>query len=99
MLRRTRKPSGHVRGLLSRAIDAHAQAILDDYTGILQIARNYNQQQQRLRFLQEEDALAQDEQMEPLNPSPIHEHVRGFLDYLSVLKTLRQDGGSRHVDT
>ena len=87
-----------VRVLLPEAIDAHAQAILADYTGILQLARNYDQQQQTLRLQQEEDALAQGEQIEPLDLPSIHEQARGFLDYLSVLKTLRHEGGSRHLD-
>ena len=88
-----------VRGLLPEAVDAHAQAILADYTDILQLARNYDQQQQALRLQQEEEALAQGEQIEPLDLPPIHVQARGFLDYLSVLKTLRHDGGSRYEDT
>ena len=88
-----------VRSLLPEAVDAQAQAILTDYTGILQLARTYDLQQQTLRFQQEEDAFAKGEQIESLDLPPIHEQARGFLDYLSVLKTLRQDGGSRHVDT
>ena len=47
---------------------------------------------------QEEEALAQGEQIEPLDLPPIHEQARGFLDYLSVLKTLRNDGGNRQQD-
>jgi len=87
-----------VRGLLIDAFDSQAQAILADYTGILQLARNYDQQQQALRLQQEEEALAQGEQREPLDLPPIHEQARGFLEYLSVLKTLRNDGGNRHQD-
>ncbi len=85
-----------VRGLLIDAFDV--QAILSDYTGILQLARNYDQQQQALRLQQEEEALAQGEQIEPLDLPPIHEQARGFLDYLRVLKTLRNDGGNRQLD-
>jgi ATP-dependent DNA helicase UvrD/PcrA len=88
-----------VRGLLSRAVGAQAQAILADYTGILQLARNYDQQQQTPRFQQEEDALARGEQIESLDLPPINEQARGFLDYLSVLKTLQHDGGNRHQDS
>ena len=87
-----------VRGPLAGTVDVPAQAILADYIGILQLARNYDQQQQTLRLQQEEDALAQGEQIEPLDLPPIHEQARGFLDYLSVLKTLRNDGGNRHQD-
>ena len=67
-----------VRGLLAGTVDAQAQAILADYIGILQLARNYDQQQQALRLQQEEDALAQGEQIEPLDLPPIHEQARGF---------------------
>lgn len=88
-----------VRGLLTSAIDPQTQAILADYDGILQLARNYDQLQQTLRFQQEEDALAQGDQIDPLNLPPIYELARGFLDYLSVLKTLRHDGGNRHQDS
>ncbi len=88
-----------VRGLLLDTVDTQAQAILADYTGILQLARNYDQQQLTLRFQQEEDALAQGEQIESLGLPPIHKQARGFLDYLSVLKTLRSDGGNRHQDS
>jgi len=87
-----------VRDLLIDVVDSQAQAILADYTGILQLARNYDQQQQALRLQQEEDALAQGEQIEPLDLPPIHEQARGFLDYLSVLKTLRNDSGNRQQD-
>ncbi len=88
-----------VRGLLPDAVDAQAQAILADYIGILQLARNYDQQQQTLRFQQQEDALARGEQIESPDLPPINEQARGFLDYLSVLKTLRHDGGNRHQDS
>jgi superfamily I DNA/RNA helicase len=88
-----------VRGLLPGAVNAQAQAILADYTGILQLAHNYDQQQQTLRFQQEEDALAQGEQVESLDLPPLHVQARGFLDYLSVLRTLRHDGGNRHQDS
>src|SRR6266571_2044523 len=88
-----------VRGFLPDGVDAQAQAILADYIGILQLARNYDQQQQTLRFQQQEDALARGEQIESPDLPPINEQARGFLDYLSVLKTLRHDGGNRHQDS
>ena len=87
-----------VCGLLAGTVDVPAQAILADYIGILQLARNYDQQQQKLRLQQEEDALAQGEQIEPLDLPPIYDQARGFLDYLSVLKTLRNDGSNRQQD-
>ena len=88
-----------IRGLLHGAVDTQAKAILADYMEILQLARNYDQQQRTLRFQQEEDALAQGEQIESLDLPSLHEQARGFLDYLSVLKTLRNDGGNRYQDS
>jgi DNA helicase II / ATP-dependent DNA helicase PcrA len=88
-----------VRGLLSGAVNAQAQTLLVDYTAMLQLVHNYDQQQQTLRFQQEEDAIAQGEQIESLDLPPLHEQARGFLAYLSVLKTLRHDGGNRHQDS
>lgn len=87
-----------VRGLLSGVVDTQAKAILADYNSILQLARNYEQRQQRLLLQQEEDTLAPGEQIESLHPPPLREQARGFLEYLSVLKTLRNDGSNRHQD-
>ncbi len=88
-----------VRGLLAATEDAQAQAILADYTSILQFARNYDQQQQTLRFQQEEEALVRGEEIDLLDLPPINKQARGFLDYLSVLKTLRHDSGNRYQDS
>ena len=88
-----------VRDLLIDVVDAKTQAILADYTSILQLARSYDQQQQALRLLQEDEALEQKEHIESLNLSPIYEQARGFLDYVRVLKTLRNDGGNRQQDS
>src|SRR5205823_10250296 len=73
------------------------QAILDDYAGILQLAHKYDWQQQMLRDQQE--AFEQDENVLPVEKPGIQEQARGFLAYLSVLLTLRYDGGHRHENT
>ncbi|HXX78063.1 MAG TPA: ATP-dependent helicase, partial [Ktedonobacteraceae bacterium] len=87
-----------VRDLLSGTVDTQSQAILADYSHLLQLAHNYDQQQ--IQFLQQqEDALARGEQLETRNLPHIDERARGFLEYLSVLKTLRNDGGNRHQDS
>src|SRR5258708_10572549 len=71
-------------------------AILADYAGILQLARYFDQQQQILRFHEEQEALARGEDVAmPAQNPPIQEQAKGFLDYLSVLLTLRHDGGNR----
>jgi len=87
------------RGLLAANGDTQAQAALADYAGILQLARYYDQQQQALRVQQEPEALEQSEEIEPLDLPAIQEQARGFLNYLTVLLTLRHDGGNRHRDS
>jgi len=84
-----------VRGLLASIENAQARAVLADYAGMLQLARYYDQQQQALRLHNEQEALARGEDVAAITPPPIQEQARGFLAYLSVLLTLRHDGGSR----
>jgi DNA helicase-2/ATP-dependent DNA helicase PcrA len=82
-----------MRRLLRRG-DAQARALLADYEALLQLARRYDQQQQRL--LQRAAADTEDAGSETARPSAtIYEQARGFVDYLRVLLTLRQDSGSR----
>ena len=87
-----------VRNQLPGTVDTQSQAILADYSHLLQIAHNYDRQQTQL-LQQEEEALARGEQLETRTLPPIHEQARGFLEYLSVLKTLRSDGGNRRQDS
>src|SRR5260370_5219377 len=71
-------------------------AILADYAGILQLARYFDQQQQILRFHEEQEALARGEDVAmPAQMPNIQEQAKGFLYYLSVLLPLRHDGGNR----
>jgi superfamily I DNA/RNA helicase len=86
------------QSLLAATGDMEAQPVLADYAGILQLARNYDQQQQTLQFQQVEEALARDEPAEARDVLALHEQARGFLDYLRVLKTLRLEGGNRNQD-
>lgn len=80
--------------------NAQAKALRADYAGLLQLARYYDQQQQKLRAEQEQEALARGEEPAQVAQSPsIQEQARGFLDYLSVLLALRQDGGGRREGT
>jgi len=89
-----------VRDLLSSAGNAQTQAVLDDYAGILLLARKYDRQQQMLRDQLEHETFAPGEVIEPIKAPDIQEQARGFLDYLRVLLTLRHDGGSnQHGDT
>ena len=79
-----------VLNLLSSPENPQASALLADYAAILQLARYYDQQQQTLRT---QEALERGENI-PQSP-PLKEQAKGFLDYLSVLLALRQDGGNR----
>src|SRR6266480_5368591 len=88
-----------VWGLLTFAGNAQTQAILDDYAGILQLAHKYDWQQQMLRDQQAQETTVLGEAIEPIKSPGIQEQARGFLAYLSVLLTLRYDGGHRHENT
>ncbi|HVB20631.1 MAG TPA: UvrD-helicase domain-containing protein [Ktedonobacteraceae bacterium] len=77
------------------------KGLLNDYLGMLQLARRYDQQQAALRE-QEQNAptvpgaeqLSTSSADTPTLPI-IQEQAKGFLDYLRVMLTLRQDGGNR----
>ncbi len=71
------------------------EALRADYNSLLQMARYYDQQQQTLRLQRREQAIARGEEPEPVTAPDIEEQVKGFLDYITVLLSLRQDGGSR----
>ncbi len=83
-----------VHDLLTSAGNAQTQAMLDDYAGMLLLARKYDRQQQMLRDQQEQETFVPGEAIEPMKSPDIQEQARGFLDYLRVLLTLRHDGGS-----
>ena len=74
---------------------AQLEALRADYNSLLHMARYYDQQQQTLRLQRREQAIERGEEPEPVTPPDIEEQVKGFLDYITVLLSLRQDGGSR----
>lgn len=100
-----------LRDLLCATDDEQARAKLADYASMLELARFYDQRQQVLRAQSTEAPLADT----PVDPSlfveipftsipraaqpTIKEQAKGFLDYLSILLTLRQDGGGRREST
>ncbi|MDQ2906968.1 MAG: UvrD-helicase domain-containing protein [Chloroflexota bacterium] len=88
--------SSLVRDLLMAEDRTRARHMLADYSGILQLARRYDQQQQLLRAHNERQAAREPEaHIPPPATATIYEQAKGFVDYLSVLLTLRQDGGNR----
>jgi DNA helicase-2/ATP-dependent DNA helicase PcrA len=72
-----------VRDLLCEGQSKQAAAMRADYDALLHLARHYDQQQLRLRQREQQD-----------EPGPV-ERAKGFLEYLSLLVLLRQDGNSR----
>ena len=80
--------TGHPQGTSLPALRA-------DYSNLLQLARYYDQQQQTLRQHKKKQAIERGEEPEPVTAPDIEEQVKGFLDYITVLLSLRQDGGSR----
>ncbi len=81
-----------VRELLESSESAQARAVLADYAGLLRLARYYDQQQQTLRL---QEAFVRGEDSAKIVLPAIQEQAKGFLDYLSVLLSLRHDGGNR----
>ncbi len=74
--------------------DQHHQrsTMLADYDRLLQLARHYDQQQRaHLRQARQEES----EQGEHTAELLLEERLKGFLEYLSLLVLLRQDGASR----
>ena len=77
---------------------------LNDYLGMLQLARRFDQQQAMLREQERNAALELDVEQSsapiagvplPSTAPAIQEQAKGFLNYLRVMLTLRQDGGNR----
>lgn len=67
---------------------------LSDYLALLNLARNYDQQQQALREQQQREAEERGETMSVDQPK-LQEQAGGFLAYLRVLLSLGQDSGQR----
>ncbi|GCE14356.1 UvrD-helicase domain-containing protein [Tengunoibacter tsumagoiensis] len=78
-----------IRNLLE-TVDKAKQLILTDYARLLQLARHYDQQQPLHPRKSPESAPSD----MPEKPALV-EQLRGFLEYLSLLVLLKQEGGSR----
>ncbi len=75
-----------VRDLLSGVQSKQRDTMLADYDRLLQLARHYDQRRARV--------LSASEGQEQSSPV-LEERLKGWLEYLSLLVLLRQDGGSR----
>jgi len=85
--------ASYIRDLLASPENKQRNTILADYDRLLQLARHFDQQQtaHAKRQLQ---AVSEQNQDSPLLP-PLEERIKGFLEYLTLLVLLRQDGGNR----
>jgi DNA helicase II / ATP-dependent DNA helicase PcrA len=86
---------GRGQELEVRPYSVRSEALRADYNSLLQMARYYDQQQQTLRLQRREQAIERGEEPEESIAPDIEEQAKGFLDYITVLLSLRQDGGSR----
>jgi superfamily I DNA/RNA helicase/CRISPR/Cas system-associated exonuclease Cas4 (RecB family) len=81
-----------VHDLLLAPSTRQRKAMLADYHHLLSLARHYDTQEQLRQRQQEHDANT------PGEPPTLDVHIRGFLEYLSLLVLLRQDGGNRQSE-
>ncbi len=82
-----------LRDLLMSPKDKQKSTRISDYSQLLQLARHYDQQQATRERAQQR--YLETSEQEPSAPPSLEELVKGFLEYLSLLVLLRQDGGSR----
>ncbi len=85
--------TSHIQDLLTSPDNKQYKMILADYDRLLQLARRFDQQQTAHAKRQQQTASEQN-QDSPSLPS-IEERIKGFLEYLTLLVLLRQDGGNR----
>jgi DNA helicase II / ATP-dependent DNA helicase PcrA len=82
-----------VRNLLSNRESKQNSTILTDYDALLQLARHYDQQALRRELHSQETTEGSDEPAP--QRAPLQERIKGFLEYVSLLVLLRQDGNNR----
>ena len=85
--------TAHIQDLLASPENKQRNIVLADYDRLLQLARHFDQQQtaHAKRQLQ---AVSEQNEDSPVLP-PLEERIKGFLEYLTLLVLLRQDGGNR----
>lgn len=74
------------RNLLRRSENAQARAICEDYASLLQFAHTYDLRIREMQHQEEEHTA------DPVHTSDIQEQLQGFLDYVQILLSLRQEG-------
>lgn len=78
------------------AESVQARMMREDYANLLQFAHTYDLRLQEIQRAQEQAAASGDD----LPPAPdLKEQIHGFLDYLQILLSLRQEGESRREES
>jgi superfamily I DNA/RNA helicase len=77
------------RDLLRAGEDRQARMMRADYASLLQFAHTYSQRLQEEQ--RQREAQLDDPEGEPLSEPDLQEQIRGFLDYLQILLSLRQE--------
>jgi DNA helicase II / ATP-dependent DNA helicase PcrA len=90
--------SSHIRTALARTQEQQPNPKLADYDRLLQLARHYDQQQSQ--EARRDSALRLSATTEDLQTrNDLRPSIQGFLEYLSLLVLLRQDGGNRQTNS
>jgi superfamily I DNA/RNA helicase len=82
-----------IQDLLASPENKQRNIILADYDRLLQLARHFDQQQ-TAHAKRQQQAVSEQNDDSSLLP-PLEERIKGFLEYLTLLVLLRQDGGNR----
>ncbi len=85
--------TSHIQNLLTSPDNKQHKVILGDYDRLLQLARHFDQQQTAHAKRQLQTISKQNQDSLPL--PPLEERLKGFLEYLTLLVLLRQDGGNQ----
>jgi superfamily I DNA/RNA helicase len=85
--------TAHMQDLLASPENKQRKTILADYDRLLQLARHFDQQQ-TAHAKRQLHAASEQNQEDAVLP-PLEERIKGFLEYLTLLVLLRQDGGNR----
>lgn len=73
--------------------DVQARVMREDYANLLQLAHTYDLRLQEIRQRIEDQAREAGEEPPQMPLPDLQEQIKGFLDYLQILLSLRQEGG------
>lgn len=89
------------RDLLRAGKDPQARMLREDYANLLQFAHMYGQrlQEERRRLKGQGDEAARESETEEPEAPDLQEQIRGFLDYLQIVLSLRQEVEGRREES